>query len=273
MVISRVPGGLPVEQHLERVAAEVAQMAADLVRRSIGRAAAAGTKSSPTDVVTETDVESESLIRRELTDRCPGSAIIGEELDDVSGANDIGWIVDPIDGTVNFLYDLPVVAVSIAASVGGRVVAGAVVDVVRGETFSASLGGGSRCDGAPISVRAGADLGQSLVGTGFSYSAERRAQQSAILNDLLPACRDIRCMGSAALNMCWVGNGRLDAYFEHDTKPYDYAAGGLIAAEAGAVVELPEDNGLLLSIAASPAVFGTVRSYVVPDGRESASPS
>lgn len=260
-----VPPARCAAEHLEAVACEVAGLAADLVRGSVGHAASAGTKSSPTDVVTATDVESEALIRRELLERCPGSSIAGEELADDLGSNDVAWTVDPIDGTVNFLYDLPVVSVSIAAAIDGRTVAGAVVDVVRAETFSAALGNGARRDGASIHAAPTDELEQSLVATGFSYSSTRRAEQSSILNRLLPAVRDIRCMGSAALNMCWVGCGRLDAYYEHDTKTYDYAAGALIAAEAGAHVELPAHNGAGLSIAGAPGVFDRLRSVVVGD--------
>jgi len=265
MPVGLVPPGRSAAAHLEEVAAEVAELASQLVRASVGRAASAGTKSSPTDVVTATDIESEALIRDELLERCPGSSIAGEELDDDHGSSDVAWTVDPIDGTVNFLYDLPVVSVSIAASISGVTVAGAVVDVLRSETFSAALGRGARRDGAPISSSNVADLTQSLVGTGFSYSAERRGEQSSILNRLLPTVRDIRCMGSAALNMCWVGCGRLDAYYEHDTKPYDYAAGALIAAESGARIELPADNGAGLSVAAAAGVFERLRSIVVND--------
>ena len=260
-----VPPARSPGEHLEAVAVEVADLAAELIRASVGRAATAGTKSSPTDVVTATDVESEALIRRELLERCPGSSIAGEELADDHGTNGIAWTVDPLDGTVNFLYDLPVVSVSIAASIDGRTIAGAVVDVVRNETFSASLGGGARRDGAPITSTESVELGQSLIGTGFSYSSERRAEQSSILNRLLPVVRDIRCMGSAALNLCWIGSGRLDGYYEHDTKPYDYAAGALIAAESGARVELPADNDASLSIAAAAGVFDPLRSVVVSD--------
>ena len=254
--------GLAAGQHLERVAIEVSQIAAMLVRGEVGRAAAAGTKSSPTDVVTATDVKSEALIRRELMARCPGSTIVGEELSDELGSNAIRWIVDPIDGTVNFLYDLPVVSVSIAATIDGVTVAGAVTDIIRAETYSASAGGGARRDGVDISVRPVTELATSLVGTGFAYDAERRRQQARIIADLLPATRDIRCMGSAALNLCWVGCGRLDAYFEQDTKPYDYAAGALIAAEGGAIVELPDRSDLNLVVAAPESIFGSLRALV-----------
>ncbi|MBT8241511.1 MAG: inositol monophosphatase [Acidimicrobiales bacterium] len=249
-------------QQLAYVAADVARLAAAFVRESVGAAAAASTKSTPTDVVTHTDFESERLIRHELMVRCPGSTIVGEEFDDLAGKNSVGWIVDPIDGTVNFLYDLPVVSVSIAATINGQVVAGAVADILRGEVFDATLGGGARRDGEAISASSVSELGQSLVGTGFSYESTVRARQADRLVHLLPQCRDIRCMGSAALNLCWVGCGRLDAYFEKDLKPYDYAAGALIAAEARAMVDLPERNGEQFTIAAAPAIYDQLRGLV-----------
>lgn len=253
---------LGAAEHLERVAVEVARLAALLVAASTGQAAPSHTKSSPTDVVTLTDVQSEQLIRDELLSRCPGSAIVGEELDDAPGENGIGWIVDPIDGTVNFLYDLPVVAVSIAATVGGRVVAGAVADVHRGEVFSAAENTGARLDGRPIEASRSSRLDQSLIGTGFSYSAALRSEQAAVLQELLPAVRDIRCMGSAALNLCWVANGRLEAYFERDLKVYDHAAGALIASEAGADVRAAPDQRTDLTYAASSGISGQLMPFV-----------
>ncbi len=260
-----VPPSKSPGEHLLGVAVEVAQLAAGVVRESVGHAAASSTKSSPTDIVTATDLQSEALIRQQLHNRCPGSSIYGEELDDTHGGNTVAWVVDPLDGTVNFLYDLPVVSVSIAATVGGQTVAGAVVDVLRGETFAAALGCGATRDGADITISGVERFDQALIGTGFSYSSERRAQQSEILNRLLPACRDIRCMGSAALNMCWVACGRLDGYFEHDTKLYDYAAGALIAQEGGATVELPADNEADRSMAASPRIIDSLRGVVYGD--------
>lgn len=250
-------------KHLEMVAIDVARLAAELVRNNVGRAAAAGTKSSPTDVVTETDIRSESLIRGELLARCPGSTIVGEELDDDVGSNAVGWIVDPVDGTVNFLYDLPVVAVSIAATIDGVTVAGVVCDVLRGEVFSATIGTGARRDGLPISARTPSGLGQSLIATGFAYDAERRREQTQVVSRLLPECRDIRCMGSAALNLCWVGCGRIDGYYEQNTKLYDYAAGALIAAEGGAQAELPAHNDHDAMIAAPATIFNALRGIVI----------
>lgn len=249
-------------QHLEQVAAEVAGIAATLVRGYHGTATAAGTKSTPTDVVTQTDVESEQLIRAELLSRAPGSSIVGEELFDQQGTNQVGWIVDPIDGTVNFLYGLPVVSVSIAATINGVVVAGAVTDVLSGSTFSAFLGGGARRGDAALSVSTPESLALSLIGTGFAYDAAIRAEQAAAISRLLPACRDIRCMGSAALNLCFVGAGLLDGYFERDIKLYDYAAGALIAAEAGASIERPTENDLGLMIASAPGIVDELQTLV-----------
>lgn len=269
-------------QHLELVAGEVARLAAQRVRAAHGTATQAGTKSSPTDVVTRTDVETEELIRAELMARAPGSAIVGEELTDLAGSNHVGWIVDPIDGTVNFLYGLPVVSVSIAATIDGTVVAGAVTDVLRGDTFSASIGGGARRataargseareaearesearESEALAVSSPESLGLSLIGTGFAYDAGIRQEQAQALTRLLPECRDIRCMGSAALNLCWVAAGLLDGYFERDIKLYDFAAGALIATEAGASVEVPTDNDLGMAVAASPGIAAALRALV-----------
>lgn len=253
---------LSTAEHLERVAVEVAELAAAFVRSNHGTAVPAGTKSTPTDVVTQTDLASESLIRSELTARCPGSSIIGEEYGDKVGGNHISWVVDPIDGTVNFLYGLPVVSISIAATYDGVTVAGAVTDMISGTTYSATAGGGARHEGRALRVGSPSDLSTALIGTGFAYESDVRAEQAQTLTRLLPACRDIRCMGSAALNLCWVGAGLLDGYFERNIKLYDYAAGELIAREAGAVVELPEVSGNGLAFAATPAIAHELRALI-----------
>lgn len=249
-------------EHLEIVAIEVASIAAVYVRSEHGSAKAAGTKSSPTDVVTETDLASESLIRDQLRARCPGSSIVGEEYGATVGANNVRWIVDPIDGTVNFLYGLPVVSISIAATINDVTVAGAVVDMVNGDAYSATLGGGSRCNQQPLRSSTETDVERSLVGTGFAYEASVRAEQAQTLQRLLPACRDIRCMGSAALNLCWVAAGLLDGYFERNIKLYDYAAGELIAREAGAIVTLPTKSGDGLAFAAAPGIAADLRELI-----------
>lgn len=244
----------------------MAVLAGSFVRGHFGQAAAERTKSTETDVVTSTDLASERMIRAELLRRCPGSTVIGEEYDDDVGTNGIGWIVDPIDGTVNFLYDLPVVAVSIAATIDGEVVAGAVADVLRGEVFAATRGEGARRDGVELVCVGPGEIAQALVGTGFAYDSNVRSQEAAIVQRVLPICRDIRCMGSAALNLCWVACGRLNAFYERAIQTYDYAAGALIASEAGAVVELPADNLSDLTIAATPDIFEDLRRVVAQVG-------
>jgi myo-inositol-1(or 4)-monophosphatase len=254
-------------RELETLAASVARASADLVRVNVGRATRLGAKSSPTDVVTRTDLEAEQLIRQLLADATPGAGVLGEEGGQTSMPTDgdearLQWVVDPLDGTVNFLYSLPVMGVSVAAALDGDVVAGAVVDVLRGETFSASAGQGARLDGGPIDASQCQSLSQALVMTGFSYRADIRGRQGKIVHSLLPAARDIRCFGSAALQLCWVGAARADAYFERDIKVWDYAAGALIAREAGAVTELPCPENDDLVIAAPPAVFDELRTVV-----------
>ena len=217
------------------------------------------TKSTPTDIVTQTDVDSERLIRDRLIAATPDAGFVGEEGGTSHGSRRLQWVIDPLDGTVNFWYRLPVVAVSIAAAVDGVVVAGAVVDVASGELFSATRDGGSRRDGQTVTVSDRESLSQSLVTTGFSYRSGIRRSQGAVVARILPLVRDIRCFGSAALQLCWVGCGRTDAHFERDIKIWDYSAGALVAAEAGAAVELPcpENGGLVF--AASPAVFEPLR--------------
>jgi myo-inositol-1(or 4)-monophosphatase len=251
---------------LEATAVSVAEAAAELIRARIGEAIRIGAKSSPTDVVTQTDIDAEALIRELLAEATPAAGFQGEESGISAARAPLQWVVDPLDGTVNFLYSLPVIAVSIAAAVDGAIVAGAVADVVRGETFSAGSGGGARVEGRQIQVSSCSELAQALVTTGFSYRARIRSHQGDVVRRLLPEARDIRCFGSAALELSWVAAGRVDAYFERDIKLWDFAAGSLIAAEAGAVVELPcpENDGLV--IAASPAVFDDLREIVQHDG-------
>ncbi|MEM9514397.1 MAG: inositol monophosphatase family protein [Actinomycetota bacterium] len=247
---------------LEAIAHAVATDAAALVRDVVGHGTVVRTKSSATDVVTTTDLRSEQLIRRALEQRVPNSAVIGEEYPASEGSSDVSWIVDPIDGTVNFLYDLPVVAVSVAAQVGDTVVAGAVADVLRGEVFSAALHGGARRDGVTITASDVDQLDHALVATGYSYASSTRAQQAHTLAELLPQVRDIRSMGSAALQLCWVGCGRIDGYYERDLKPWDYAAGALIAAESGATVTTPQAAGADLTTAATPGVHDELMRIV-----------
>jgi myo-inositol-1(or 4)-monophosphatase len=245
--------------HLEAIAIEVATAAADYVRGSFGAAQSIGTKSSATDVVTQTDVDAENLIRGLLTERCSPCGIVGEEGDAVGAAEALQWVIDPLDGTVNFLYSIPTFAISIAAALHGVFVAGVVIDVMRAEVFSASLGTGARMNGVELRGSSCTSLDAALVGTGFSYTPRLRAAQGEIVRRLLPKARDIRCFGSAAIQLCWVACGRLDAYFERDIKLWDWAAGSLIASEVGAhmVFPCPENEGLVL--AAPPGICDALR--------------
>jgi myo-inositol-1(or 4)-monophosphatase len=240
---------------LERIAASTARSAATLVSAAYGRPDPVGHKSSPTDVVTQTDLHAEDLVRRLLKEETPAAGVLGEEGGETAPGARLQWVIDPLDGTVNFLYGVPLFAVSIAAALDGEVVAGAVVDVLRNELFSAHLGGGARRDGAPICVSSCASLPDALVATGFSYQAELRSLQGEVAHRLLGRARDLRCFGSAALHLCWVACARMDGYFQRDTEIWDRAAGALIADEAGARVELPCPENDDLVMAAAPEVF------------------
>ena len=229
-----------------------------------GGVTVAATKSSAVDIVTAVDRDTEALIRSLILEARPDDGIIGEE--DVAhvGTSGIDWIVDPIDGTVNFLYGVPAWAISIAVAegaaaggLGGTTLAGVVVNPSTGEVFEASLGGGARLAGEELSVNAGVSLSSALVGTGFSYSSERRREQAAVLLELLPQMRDIRRIGSAALDLCALAAGRLDAYYERGLNAWDHSAGALVAREAGARVGGPgggRENEELL-VAAAPGLY------------------
>lgn len=222
-------------------------------------------KSTPTDPVTVVDTETERLLRERLAELRPGDPILGEEGGgpaDPAGtpADAVTWVLDPIDGTVNFVYGIPAYAVSVGVQVAGVSVAGAVADVVGGQVYSAATGLGAHVsDGQgvrPLRCAAVDDLSMALLGTGFGYSRQRRATQAALLARLLPLVRDVRRIGSAALDLCMVAAGRLDAFYEHGLQPWDCAAGALIAAEAGARVSLPANDieGAGLVLAAAPGI-------------------
>ncbi len=229
----------PKAGDLLALAVATARAAADLVReRAAGVVEVAATKSTATDVVTEADRDTEALIRRLISRERPEDAFFGEEGEETMGTSGVRWIVDPIDGTVNFLYGLPSYAVSIAAEYAGEIVAGAVVDVPRGTLYAAfRQPDGSVAavkDGEPIGVRQPAELGQRLIATGFSYDAELRQVQAEALVRLLPVVRDVRRIGSAALDICGVAEGTLDGYLEEGLHLWDHAAAGLVAEAAGA---------------------------------------
>ena len=237
-----------------------------------GGVSVAATKSSPTDVVTEMDRRAEELIRSRILAARPGDAILGEEggqtegTGDADGAGDVPvrWVIDPLDGTVNYLYGLHDWAVSIAAEVSGVIVAGVVNVPRRGEIFGATLRGGAWLDaGAGRIVLAcgpGVPLARALVATGFGYRAERRKVQGEVVAALLPRVRDIRRGGVASVDLCSVAAGRVDGFYERGLNYWDYAAGGLIAAEAGAVVGglggAPASGSM--TVAAGPELFGAL---------------
>jgi myo-inositol-1(or 4)-monophosphatase len=209
----------------------------------------AGLKSSPTDVVTEADRACEELLRDRLLGARPYDGFFGEEGHDDSGSSGVRWIVDPIDGTVNYLYGLPHYAVSVAAEQDGRVVAGAVVAPALALEYAASLGEGARLNVVPLGRHGSPPLEEALVGTGFSYEPEVRAHQAAAVARMLPQVRDIRRIGSCALDLCALAVGSLDAYVEEGPHLWDHAAGGLVATECGARIDVrttPRGHDLVL---------------------------
>ncbi|WP_419851416.1 inositol monophosphatase family protein [Candidatus Poriferisocius sp.] len=256
---SSVPAG-PEWDHLEKLAAEAAEVAASLLRAQTGAQLQISAKSSRTDLVTDMDVACEAAIVEFLTAWRPDDAILGEEGSGRDGTTGVRWIIDPIDGTVNFVHGHPGFGVSVAAEAAGQVVAGAVIDPMLNETFTAHRGGGARVNGSPIHVRPDGDLALALVATGFSYAHERRRRQAEVLGELLPVIGDIRRVGGAAVDLCSVACGRVDAFFEVGLNPWDYAAGVLICEEAGAIVQ--DLNGGAPSsdfvFAASPGVADTL---------------
>jgi myo-inositol-1(or 4)-monophosphatase len=221
-------------------------------------------KSTPTDPVTVVDTETERLLRDRLAELRPGEPVLGEEEGGVVDVRDgrPTWVLDPIDGTVNFVYGIEMYAVSVAVQLDGESVAGAVANVPTGALYSAARGHGARVRQsgvtAPLRCSTVGDLSMALVGTGFAYAPERRMRQAEIFARLLPIVRDMRRMGSCALDLCMVAAGRLDAYYEDGVNVWDWAAGALIAAEAGARLQLPPPVGAVggagMVVAAAPDI-------------------
>ena len=223
------------------------------------------TKSSPTDVVTAADRAAEALLVDGIRSHRPGDGILGEEGASDDGTTGVRWVVDPVDGTVNYLYGLPQWGVSIGIEVDGAAVAGVVYDPAKDELFTAVRGGGAERNGAPLRCTGATELSQALVATGFGYDARRRAAQASVLPTLLPAVRDIRRIGAGALDLCAVAAGRVDAYYELGLSPWDMSAGLLIATEAGARVGglrgAPPSEAMVL--AAAPGVFDALHDLLV----------
>ena len=227
---------------LVRLAEQLAREAGDLVRTRPDTVDVAATKSSAADVVTVMDVAAEELLRARIAELRPADGILGEERGLEPGTSGVTWVLDPIDGTVNYLYGIPAYAVSVAAVTGGldpatwTVLAGCVHSVVDGRTWTAGRGRGAFLDGRRLSARADRGLDGSLVGTGFGYTTARRRHQAGVVAALLPRVRDIRRIGSAAMDLCTIGSGALDVYYERGLNPWDMAAGMLVALESGAQV-------------------------------------
>ena len=285
-------------EELLHIAVTVARSAGELLLDGLHRARTiVRTKSSRTDLVTEMDIASESLIVASLHRERPGDAIVGEEGASQEGSTGVRWIVDPLDGTTNYLYSWPAFAVSIAAEVDDLVAVGVVHDPSHQETFaalrgrgawlsSAGEGGGAAIDPRPAPASLGANatrlqvdtaptLGDALVGTGFNYDARLRSRQAEVLTHVLPVVRDVRRGGAAALDLCWVAARRLDGFFEAGLQPWDWAAGALVAGESGAWVgDLdggPPSGSMVL--AAVPELADRLRALLLEADPESGPPT
>ena len=264
--MSALPRSSPDPGALVDLASGVAERAGELLLEGLHRRRTlVETKSTGTDMVSEMDRASEALIVEALLAARPDDGIVGEEGSARAGTSGVRWVIDPLDGTTNYLYGHPGWAVSIAAEVAGEaapgVIAGVVFDPIHGDLFTATLGGGARRNGEPAACSDQRDLALALVATGFGYQPVRRGAQAQVLVGLLPQVRDIRRMGAAAVDLCSVACGRVDAYFERGLAWWDLAAGSLIAAEAGAVVSAidggPVQPGSV--VAAAPGIATPLR--------------
>jgi myo-inositol-1(or 4)-monophosphatase len=261
--------------HLLETALVVAREAAALsAERRRGTVTVAESKTSSVDVVTAVDREVEALVRQRLAELQPGDGFLGEEGGQEDRRTSLTWVVDPIDGTVNYLYDIPQYAISIAVVEGDPTpgnwteLAGVVINAASGREFSATRGGGAFSGGMPLAVNRPESLEQSLLSTGFSYSQQIRTQQAQVMARVMPHIRDIRRMGAAALDLTSIAAGQLDIYFERMLQPWDHAAGVLIAREAGAEVRgwkgaAPDIDWL---VAAHPEVIDEIESILIESG-------
>ena len=251
----------PVE--LATIAASISEEAGRLLTDGLQRTrTAVETKTTGTDMVTEIDRASEALIAKLLADYRPGDGLLAEEGTANASSTGVEWIADPLDGTTNYLYGFPAFGISLAARLDGNVIAAAVHDPTHGETFVAAKGHGARCNGDLLRVGGPPSLATALVGTGFAYDAARRAIQARLLPRVLPRVRDIRRAGAAALDLGWVGLGRLDAYYEWGLAPWDWAGGSLVAEEAGAITGRLRDDTL---VAAPPQLFDALVELLESD--------
>jgi myo-inositol-1(or 4)-monophosphatase len=249
----------PVERELLDVAVEAARAGGALLRERFegGTERALASKTSPTDLVSEADLASERLIRGMLDRRRPDDGFLGEESGSgTEGSSGLRWVVDPLDGTINFLFCIPQWCVSVAVRDAQGAVAGAIFDPMRGELFTAVRGEAPELDGKRLVPPTATSLAEAMVATGFAYDADVRDAQAEVLTRVISQVRDVRRFGSAALDLAWTAAGRYDAYFERTVKPWDIAAGVLICRQAGLEVhDLPDRPRLPYGILAAPAAL------------------
>jgi myo-inositol-1(or 4)-monophosphatase len=245
------------------LAERAARAAGDVLMSYYGRpAVGVSAKSSDTDLVSDADREAERTIRELLEAERPEDGMVGEEGSRAQAASGRRWVVDPLDGTINFLYGFPAWAVSIALEDEDGLAVGVVHSPISGETFHAVRGEGAFLGERLLHVRDPRPLEQALVATGFSYEPERRAVQADVIRDLLPRARDIRRAGAAALDLAWLAAGRVDAFFERGLKRWDWAAGRLLVEEAGGAVEWLEDDWPGMVAASSPELLAELRAFL-----------
>jgi myo-inositol-1(or 4)-monophosphatase len=245
------------------LAERAARAAGEVLMSYYGRPAEGlGWKSSDTDLVSDADREAERVVRELLEAERPGDGLLAEEGSHVETESGRRWVVDPLDGTINFLYGYPAWAVSIALEDGDGVLVGVVYDPVRPELFAAVRGGGAALNGEAIQVTGRTELARAMVATGFSYEAERRAGQAELLLRVLPRVRDIRRPGAAALDLCLVAAGRVDAFYERGLNRWDEAAGRLIVEEAGGVVKDLQGEPAGVVAAGSPELLADLYALV-----------
>jgi myo-inositol-1(or 4)-monophosphatase len=243
-------------EELLDIAVEAARTGGELLRERFeaGAERDVRSKTTPTDLVSEADLASERAIRELLAARRPSDGFLGEESGKgTEGTSGLRWVVDPLDGTINFLFGIPQWCVSIAMQDSAGTLAAAIADPMRGELFTATRDGRPECNGSPLTASTRASLSTAMVATGFAYDATIRDAQAEVLTRLISRVRDLRRFGSAALDLAWTAAGRYDAYFERTVKPWDIAAGVLICRRAGLeVVDLPVHDRLPYGILAAP---------------------
>ncbi len=258
----------PDLNELLELAKRLAAQAAAIHRQGQGHAHRVDTKSSRTDVVTEVDRDAERAIVEALLAERPDDAMLGEEGSSKEGSTGVRWVIDPLDGSVNYLYGYPAHAVSIGVEIDGCYRVGVVHDTALDRVYAGVMGGGATCDGKPLRVNAGEQLAQALVASGFGYDARGREWQARQLVGVVPRVRDLRRGGSAAIDLCSVAAGQIDAYYECGMKAWDFAAGGVIARAAGARVMVlePDQGPAPLVVAANPPLFDRLLPLVLEAG-------